>query len=576
MKLFEGGKSVWSIVVAQNAEKLTKKAAEEIQAAILACGNVKLPIVEKAEGPCILLGGTAPELKGGAFDEDSVVEVTPERVTISGSGLRGTLYGAYEFLEEQLGVRYFCADTASYPTRDSLELKCGRKYHHPEIAIRRSPFKSVDNMVFGGRARFNELSKDPALKEWPEYGRGDYKYGLGHSIHDMVPDSLFDEHPEYFPMIDGERRHGEHHQRCLTNPDVLAMAVEAVRRQLRENPMQTTIAVGQADTYPDKPNNCTCDKCRAIDEAEGSPMGSLLRFVNAVAEQIEEEFPHVMVNTLAYRYTRKPPKITKPRDNVMIVLCSIECCFSHPINSGCGAGYVDGPIGNVGNAEFVEDINGWAAISKNLMIWDYVTNFLHYLAPHPNLDCIGPNVRFFRDHNAYGIYPEGAHDCLGAEMDELRSYMLSKLLWKCDRDEKLDRDEFLIGKLGVAAASIMKAIDLLNDHVNRNNIHMSTYHVPDERTFPRELVAQLDELYDRAEAAAKDEEAKTYVQRLRMSLRYVKICLYTQGDEEARRQVAEEYLADMGRLNIDKLMEGGDMERSRKRVYELLKLEEKA
>jgi len=40
--------------------------------------------------------------------------------------------------------------------------------------------------------------------------------------------------------------------------------------------------------------------------------------------------------------------------------------------------------------------------------------------------------------------------------------------------------------------------------------------------------------------------------------------------------VAEEYLAEMGRLNIDKLMEGGDMERSRKRVYELLKLEEKA
>ena len=573
MKLFENDKSLWKIVARPGLPKLAYKAAEEIQVAVREVGGAELPIAETGAEPAIYLEDHAEGLSGGRFDEDFVIEVSENRVVIAGSGLRGVLYGTYEFLEKWLGVRYLTGDTAVFPRRDALELKCGKVYNKPDIALRRMPFKSAEGLPLGGRLRFNQLSRDPGLAEYPEYGRGDYPYSIGHSIHMFVPDALFETHPEYFPMIGGERRHGEHHQRCLTNPDVLNMTIGAVKKQLRENPLQTTIAVGQADTYPDKPNNCACPACRAIDEEEGTPMGSLLRFVNAVAEAIEPEFPEVKINTLAYRYTRKPPKITKPRDNVMIVLCSIECCFSHPIDSGCGANYIDGPIGTVSNDQFVEDINGWAAISKNLMIWDYVTNFLHYLAPHPNLSCIGPNIRFFRAHNAYGVYPEGAHDCRGAEMDELRSYMLGRLLWDCGTDEKVDRDEFLIGKIGMAAASVARAIELIEEHVEKENIHMSTYHEPDGRTFPRELVDRLDGLFDRAEAVAPDETAKEYVQRLRMSLRYVKLCLYTEGTEDERRRTGEEFIEDMGRLGIDKLMEGGDMERSKERVWKLLKLE---
>ncbi len=573
MKLFENGRSDWTIVLPENSPKLTVFAAEEIRDAVLAMSGVALPIAPRAEGPAIVLGGEVSGPAGGPFDEDYVIEVADGCVTIAGNGLRGTLYGAYEFLERQLGVRFFASDATCVPRRDSLTLRPGRWHGAPDIAIRRMPFKSVKDMRFGGRLRFNELSGDPALAENPEYGRADYRFAIGHSIPDMVPDELFCAHPEYFPLIGGQRVHGPHHQRCLTNPDVLDMTVEAVRRQLRENPMQRSIAVGQADTYPDRPNNCACPACRAIDEAEGSPMGSLLRFVNAVAERIEPEFPHVLINTLAYRYTRRPPRLTRPRHNVLIVLCSIECCFSHPIDAGCGADYADAGIGQVGNAAFVRDIEGWAAISEHLMIWDYVTNFAHYLAPHPNLSCLGPNIRFFKRHNAYGIYPEGAHDCEGADMDELKTYMLSRLLWDCGRDEKVDRDEFLIGRLGVAAASVMRAIDLLERHVKAGNIHMSTYHTPDERTFPRKLVDELNSLFDRAETTAPDEAARAYVQRLRMSLRYIGICLYAEGSDAERRKTAEDYLADMQRLGVDKLMEGGSMESSRRRLFDLLKLE---
>lgn len=68
----------------------------------------------------------------------------------------------------------------------------------------------------------------------------------------------------------GERIHGPHTQRCLTNPDVLAMSIEKVREGFRKDPNALIASVTQADTYPDKPNNCQCPACKAIDEAEGS------------------------------------------------------------------------------------------------------------------------------------------------------------------------------------------------------------------------------------------------------------------------------------------------------------------
>ena len=62
----------------------------------------------------------------------------------------------------------------------------------------------------------------------------------------------------------------------------------------------------------------------AADEEEYSPSGSMIRFVNKVAEHFEKDYPNLMIHTFAYQYIRKPPEQTKPRDNVVVQICSIE------------------------------------------------------------------------------------------------------------------------------------------------------------------------------------------------------------------------------------------------------------
>ena len=94
-------------------------------------------------------------------------------------------------------------------------------------------------------------------------------------------------------------------------------------------------------------------------------MGPVLQLVNRVAEAVEKEFPDKFVETLAYQWTQTPPKQMRPRPNVLIMLCSVECCFSHPLATcDCAA-----------SKSFRADLQAWAKIAPRLWIWDYTTDF---------------------------------------------------------------------------------------------------------------------------------------------------------------------------------------------------------
>ena len=71
---------------------------------------------------------------------------------------------------------------------------------------------------------------------------------------------------------------------------------------------------------------------------------------------------------------------------------------------------------------------------NRIYIWDYVTNFAHYVQPHPNLRVLGPNIKFFADNNVKGIFEQGAFQSGGAEMAELRAWVIAQMLWNPQQD----------------------------------------------------------------------------------------------------------------------------------------------
>ena len=147
--------------------------------------------------------------------------------------------------------------------------------------------------------------------------------GFVHTFNAILPpNEYFPKHPEWFSEIGGKRVGSTNAvQWCLTNPELLAFCIQRVKAILRTAPPDSIVSVSQNDCDC----HCQCAKCLAIEKEEGSPSGPLLRFVNAVADAVKDEYPHAAIDTLAYQYTHKPPRLTKPRPNVIIRLCSIEC-----------------------------------------------------------------------------------------------------------------------------------------------------------------------------------------------------------------------------------------------------------
>ena len=194
-------------------------------------------------------------------------------------------------------------------------------------------------------------------------------------------------------------------------------------------------------------------------------MGSLLTFVNAVADAVAEKHPDVMIGTLSYWYSRRPPATIRPRPNVQIQLCSIECCLIHSIDDpNCPR-----------NIEFCRDMREWGKICDQIFIWNYNTNFHNYLLPCPNLRVIGPNVRYFLANNAKGVFMQAAGNANGAELSELRNYMMSRLLWDPSQNEERLMDEFLDLHYGTAAGPIREFIRRVHDKAAASGRHHNCF-----------------------------------------------------------------------------------------------------
>jgi len=367
-------------------------------------------------------------------------------------GARGILYAVYELLETYGGVGWFGPDRTVVPSRETFAVPADLDVtQRPAFEMRDSYWRLLlKDGDYCARLRLNGVG--PAL-EARHGGRVEWfggELGNCHTFATLCPGSKYGkDHPEYFALRGGRRMNAgnpqESQQLCLTNPDVLKVVTEGVLETIRRHPEARYFGVSQNDNM----NYCECKRCAAVDEEEESHAGTMVRFVNAVAEAVEREFPDKIIETLAYQYTRKPPKKTRLRSNVMPCLCTIECDFAHPLATGRARH----------NVSFRDDIAGWSRMSSRLYVWDYVTDFNHLPGVFPNFDVLQPNIRFFRDRGVSSLYENGGY--VGAEFDALKSWLIAKWLWNPDLPEKPLLDRFFPGYYGKAAPLVREYFDRL-------------------------------------------------------------------------------------------------------------------
>ncbi len=557
--LVQDGNTKWRIIIGEKPDLPEIHAAEELQVAIQQVSGAVLPVLhdEREASPFeILIGenkhfnkvfrGRGMSVPGG---EGYIIVTEGNYLAICGGNPRGTLYGVYDFIENYMGYRWFSSRVAQIPKRNRLEVCVSNQEYIPLLEYREVFYFEAFDGDWSARNRLNGMFH----KLRNEHG-GKIKYAepFVHTFDYLLPvKEYFDKHPEYFSEIGGKRI-SEHTQLCLTNPDVLDILVRKVKGWIKNNPEARIFSVSQNDCY----NPCTCENCRELYEKEGSHSGSFLNFVNKVAEQIEAEYPDKLIDTLAYQFTRKPPGTIRPRKNVIIRLCSIECCFSHPMES-CDV-----------NREFADDLKAWSKVCDRLYMWDYVTSFANYIMPFPNLGVLKSNIKFLINNNVRGIFEEGNYtDGGGGEFAELRSYLLAKLLWNPDLDTRLIMNEFLLGYYGMAAAPIREYIDLLQNKVEKENIHLNIYDPPTSRFLTEETVSKAERLFELAMLLADDDTILERVKRAGLPVKFARLAL-GKKDTCRYKELVEDFFREVDRYKISAIRELKPLDYSKSKILD--------
>ena len=278
-----------------------------------------------------------------------VLEVRPDRVVVAGDNSRGVLYGVYDVLE-RLGCRWYyptidAQDPEIVPALDTIEFE-------PFVAQHASPFKyrvchpssmiyalRVDDALaqvdWAAKARYNVMlflltsmavhgaapvtpTSIPAqameLEEQPEQhilsvdafyaGTSEYETtgvapacrqrgmlleGPNHCMIFLLPNTLFDEHPEWFGMLDGERRPqgALGPEFCWSNAEAVATFTDNCIAWLAANPHINVFSCAPNDGG--KP--CQCPTCATSTPSDlyAGVMNELRRKMDAAGLPVELE-----------------------------------------------------------------------------------------------------------------------------------------------------------------------------------------------------------------------------------------------------------------------------------------------
>jgi hypothetical protein len=426
VELVKNGKSSFQIILPAKPDSNEAKAANALQKYLKEISGAELAIANAARKKAVFIGSASPlykELSNNAFNW----KTDKQGLHIVGATPYQTLEASYAFLEQALGCKFLSPSVEYIPKKADIVLTQANNFsYNPKITTRTVHARLFyDDHEFAAKRRVTTEGFPTFVPE-----------ARVHTFHRFVPEKqYYQSNPEYYALVKGKRLPT---QVCLSNDTVYRIIRDSVNVFFARNPGSKVISVSQDDNT----QYCTCDRCAAVDNKEGTPAASMMLFVNRIAR----EFPDKTISTLAYQYTRRAPKTIKPEKNTLITLCSIECDRSGNISDKC--------------KDFETDLKEWGALGSTIQIWDYTTQFTNFLAPFPNLESLQPNVNLFVNNGANWIFEQHSHN--PSDLYEMRCYIMSRLLWDPSLPYKDLLNEFSNAYYGAAAPAVTKYVNELH------------------------------------------------------------------------------------------------------------------
>lgn len=461
---------------------------------------------ECAAGPAIFVGPSYfPPAEAALRDRWLTEQIADVRTRegslyISGGGPSGCTFAVYAFLEDVCGVRFYHPGElgTQVPDRPDLSLD--------DVSLRQTPSFLYRRMWPSAQTPDRRM-----YREWQTWFRRSRQGGpavvVGHNLFRIVPPELYDQHPDYFPLLGGVRldpRSGAPWQPELAHPGVIQLAVDKARAAFDANPDQYSFSLSMNDSegWSESPEALAQDPPQFRGSQQRGKARRMLVFANAVAEQVAQTHPDRYLAFYAYKSTLEPPTEPMAHANVIPALChwGIGGDPFHPITATAEI--------SPNNVLYRRAIDGWDRLAEKLIAREYWT------APRADpLLKSGVTPILFEDIPYY--FARGFIGCNSeANIDwgalALNHYVAARLMWDVKLDPAALLDDYFAGYYGAAAAPMRRYFTRVWE------VAYKAY-LPEARAVPisDEDIAFLDQRLGTAEAAVAGDELRAA--RVRMA-----------------------------------------------------------
>ena len=450
LPIVKDGKSPYCIVVNPAGPEAAVWAASDLQTYIRKATGADLPVVrpeKRGARPAFLIGFdkvTAPE----GFR----VRTDGNDIRISGDDTAGSLglhwangartgswYGVCDFLEKQLGIRWFMpGEQGEYvPVRSSwsvpeLDYGDAPRFEYRRLNYQTFPWMSKEqireNQLFARRNRGGNAHVWQGAHSWRKHLRGE---------------DYFAEHPEYFALVGGRRLGVNIHglQICTTNPaalDQLAANLIADAKKFKK-PVMISL------TPNDGGNLCECPACQALDDGirpDGSRIMTtrMITYANEMAQRITRIVPDQKLGLYAYSFYAESVGKLKihPAVTVMEVLN----------DTGLNYYRADQRERHLGN------LKGWRERLNKLYFYTHPDGIGGLELPCCQFDNIS---MLFDNLYAAGVTGIDINNKPSYGASALNNYFYLKYAWGGIKDRRKFYDETLRDCYGPVGAPVMKA-----------------------------------------------------------------------------------------------------------------------
>ena len=469
--LVENGESSARIVIPGYCGPATRIAALELQLYLRKMSGATLPIEHaKANRDHTNLILEVPKLTGTeevsaqGTEDGFTIWGNRANLTIRGNTDNAVLYGAYQFLAD-LGVRWYMPGEIGedVPARKTVVIPQGRKSHAPSFRTRCLDYSGYNRTHFADREDLhrafdlwvmrNKLHFIRSLHWRPKLHRYNCCWTREMAYHNLariVARTDIKAEPERFALVTGKdgkkQRQRRGAQICFTDPRNIKGAAELAKAAFRKDPWRLTYQMGNNDCA----GFCECDRCV---EANGGrnpardPNEVVWKFLNAVCEELREEFPQKRIGTLAaYGLMTAPPPGFKASNRILAVTCHVACNAHNIDDPSC-------PF----NRQYSDRCRRIAAAGAEMGSYDYT---MFDVTPQPFT--IVHAVKWYHQQG-YKLYEA---ECMGR--DEFRNiYMwcMAQLLWDAKQDPDALLREFCDAYYGEASADVQKILRAIHEKI---------------------------------------------------------------------------------------------------------------